>query len=133
MCLNIQVTHFDSIDFVAYDIFVLEHPDAKKSYSEMLIVQAYVHFNTMNDAQINLLEQNIITGPPDGERSYTRESIRAAIAKFIALSKQGLREDLFAFYKKSYQFLSWWELWRAQIIIWSIWPLSLGLKFTLCI
>ena len=49
----------------------------------MLTVQAYAHFNTMNDAQINLLKQNIIIGPPDGERSYTRESIRAAIAEFI--------------------------------------------------
>ena len=55
-----------SIDSVAYDIFVLERPDAKQSYSETLIVQAYVHFNTMNDAQINLLEQSTIAGPPSG-------------------------------------------------------------------
>lgn len=59
---------FDRVDFVAYDIFVLEHPDAKQSYSETLIVQACAHFNTMNDAQINLLEQNIIAGPPSGEK-----------------------------------------------------------------
>ncbi|MGM8898541.1 MULTISPECIES: hypothetical protein [unclassified Psychrobacter] len=72
------------IDFVAYEIFVLEHPDAKQSYSETRIEQAYAHFNTMNDAQINLLEQNIITGPPDGEGSCISESITAAIAQLLA-------------------------------------------------
>ena len=75
------------VDIVTYEIFVLKRPDAKKSYSEILIVQVYAHFNIMNDAQINLLEQNIIKGPPDGERSYTRGSIKAAIAEFIELGK----------------------------------------------
>lgn len=88
---------FDMVDFVAYDIFVLERPDAKQSYSETLIEQAHAHFNAMNDAQISLLEQNIIAGLPGGEGSYTRESIRAAIAEFIELGEQGLRENLFAF------------------------------------
>ena len=103
MCLNIQILHFDSIDFVAYDIFFLRAQMLKKSYSETLIEQEYAHFNTMNDAQINLIEQSTMAVPPSGEGSYIHESIRAAIAEFIELGEPGLRENLSAFLQEMVQ------------------------------
>ncbi len=88
---------FDMVDFVAYDIFVLERPNAKASYNDELIAQAKVYFEQMSSEQVALLERNIIAGLPGGEGSYTRESIRAAIAEFIELGEEGLRENLLAF------------------------------------
>ena len=88
---------FDMVDFVAYDIFVLERPNAKVSYSEELIAQAHTYFEGMTTEQVVLLESNIIAGLPGGEGSYTRESIKAAIAEFIELGNEGLRQNLIAF------------------------------------
>ena len=88
---------FDMVDFVAYDIFILERPNAKASYSEELIAQAHTYFECMTTEQIALLESNIIAGLPGGEGSYTRESIKTAIAEFIELGDEGLRQNLIAF------------------------------------
>lgn len=88
---------FDMVDFVAYDVFILQRENASANYSCALVAEAEAYFNTMGDAQIALLEKNIIAGLPGGEGSYTRESIRAALAEFIALGEDGLRQNLFRF------------------------------------
>lgn len=88
---------FDMVDFVAYDVFVLQRENAKSDYSAELVSEAEIYFNTMSAAQIALLEKNIIAGLPGGEGSYTRESIRAAIAEFIQLGESGLRHNLWQF------------------------------------
>lgn len=88
---------FDMVDFVAYDIFILERPNAKASYSKELIAQAHTYFESMTTEQIALLESNIIAGLPGGEGSYTQESIKTAIAEFIELGDEGLRQNLIAF------------------------------------
>ncbi|WP_076542290.1 mannonate dehydratase [Shewanella sp. UCD-KL21] len=88
---------FDMVDFVAYDIFILKRPDAKVSYNADLIEEARNYFEQMSTAQIALLEKNIIAGLPGGEGSYNRESIKTAIAEFIELGEEGLRQNLIAF------------------------------------
>ncbi|MFC1518590.1 mannonate dehydratase [Pseudomonadota bacterium] len=88
---------FDMVDFVAYDIFILERPNAKLSYNEQIIQEAKAYFEKMTPEQVALLEKNIIAGLPGGEGSYNRQSIRAAIAEFIDLGEEGLRQNLIAF------------------------------------
>ena len=88
---------FDMVDFVAYDIFILERDNAENDYSKELIEQARQYFKSMNETQVRLLESNIIAGLPGGEGSYTRDSIKAAIAEFIELGEEGMRENLIAF------------------------------------
>lgn len=88
---------FDMVDFVAYDIFILERNNARADYTEQLIEQAQTYFNSMTQAQIELLEKNIIAGLPGGEGSYDRTSIKAAIAEFIELGEEGMRQNLIKF------------------------------------
>jgi mannonate dehydratase len=88
---------FDMVDFVAYDIFILKRDNADKDYTESLIAEAKVYFNSMSIKQVALLESNIIAGLPGGEGSYTRESIKKAIAEFIELGEEGLRANLITF------------------------------------
>ena len=54
----------------------------------------------MSSEQIDILERNIIAGLPGGEGSYTRDSIKAAIAEFIELGEDGMRANLFEFLKE---------------------------------
>lgn len=88
---------FDMVDFVAYDVYILCRKNASASYSEELIAEAKAYFERMSEAQVCMLESNIIAGLPGGEGSYTRETIKAAIEEFIALGEDGLRANLIKF------------------------------------
>lgn len=95
-----QALRFEMTDFVAYDVFVLKRENAKKDYHAEVVAKAEKRLAQMSPAEVELLEQNIIAGLPGGEGSYTRESISAVIAEFIALGTEGLRNNLFAFLKE---------------------------------
>ncbi len=95
-----QALRFEMQDFAAYDLFMLERPNAHDDYSQEVIKGAEKSFMAMSDEQKALLEKNIIAGLPGGEGSYTRTSIRQAIAEFIALGVEGFRQNLFEFLKE---------------------------------
>ncbi len=92
-----QALRFEMTDFIAYDVFMLERENARNDYSAEQLAVAEQRFFAMSDSEREQLEQNIIAGLPGGEGSYSRESIRTAIAEFIALGNEGYRQNLFAF------------------------------------
>jgi mannonate dehydratase len=92
-----QALRFEMTDFAAYDVFILQRDGAQQCYSPEVITKATDRFTKMSAEEKVLLEQNIIAGLPGGEGSYTRESIRQAIAQFISLGTEGMRQNLFAF------------------------------------
>ena len=92
-----RALRFEMTDFAAYDVYILERPDAEQDYDPELLARAQARLLQMSDAERQLLEQNIIAGLPGGEGSYDRPGIRAAIAEFIALGTEGMRANLLAF------------------------------------
>ena len=92
-----KALRFEMTDFVAYDVFMLQRDNAENDYSEQQLAIAKTRFAKMNEAERSLLETNIIAGLPGGEGSYTRDSIRAAIAEFTKLGTEGYRQNLFSF------------------------------------
>ena len=73
---------FEMSDFVAYDIHILERPNATSDYSEAQIGNAAERYAGMGDEEKLLLESNIIAGLPGGEGSYDRQGIKKAIEAF---------------------------------------------------
>lgn len=92
-----QALRFEMSDFAAYDILVLQRPDAKHSYSDTIVERATRRFNAMTATEQEALEKNIIAGLPGGEGSYDRDTIRKAISDFTAIGNDGYRENLFRF------------------------------------
>lgn len=92
-----RALRFEMTDFAAYDVYILERPDAEQDYDPALLSAARARLEKMTEAERELLERNIIAGLPGGEGSYDREGIRAAIAEFIALGNDGMRANLLAF------------------------------------
>lgn len=92
-----QALRFEMTDFAAYDVYLLQRENAEADYEPELLARAKQRLDGMNDKGKEKLEENIIAGLPGGEGSYTRASIRAAIAEFIALGTEGMRANLFAF------------------------------------
>lgn len=92
-----RALRFEMTDFIAYDVFIMQRDNAHKDYTDAQLTIAEARFNAMSDAEKTLLEKNIIAGLPGGEGSYTRESIKAAIAQYVALGVEGLRSNLYQF------------------------------------
>ena len=91
---------FDAIDFAAYDLFVLKRSNADASYSPARIAEAQARLKTLSDEQIDRIERNLIAGLPATERSYTRETMRDALADYAAIGPEELRANLAWFLKE---------------------------------
>ena len=91
---------FDAIDFAAYDLFVLKRSNADASYSPARIAEAQARLKTLSDEQIDRIERNLIAGLPATERSYTRETMRDALADYEAIGPAELRANLAWFLKE---------------------------------
>ena len=95
-----RALRFEMTDFIAYDVYMLERENAAADYAPELLQRASERFAEMNGEQRALLERNIIAGLPGGEGSYDRAGIRAAIAGFIAMGTEGMRDNLFQFLRE---------------------------------
>jgi len=88
---------FDTVDFAAYDLFILGRTRAETDYSEDQIRVAHARFNSMPEGRRNDLEQTIIAGLPGAEASYNRETLRGLIAEYQGVTPAELRTNLIAF------------------------------------
>jgi mannonate dehydratase len=88
---------FDTVDFVAYDLFILGRKGADADYCEDRVQVARDRFNSMAEARRSDLEQTIIAGLPGAEASYNRETIRGLISEYQGVTAAELRTNLIAF------------------------------------
>lgn len=92
-----KALRFEMSDFAAYDVYILARENAENDYDAELLAKAKARLDEMSEEEKELLENNIIAGLPGGEGSYSRDGIRNAIAAFIQLGTEGMRENLIKF------------------------------------
>jgi mannonate dehydratase len=91
---------FDLVDFVGYDIFVLDRANAASNYDPDLVAAAKKRISAKSEEEISLLERNIIAGLPGGAEAQTRRSIARRIASFSGLSNDQMHENLAGFLRQ---------------------------------
>ncbi len=87
-----KALRFDQIAFAAFDIHLLQRPDAQKDYTAAEVEQAQHYFDAMSDDDKARLIGNIIAGLPGAEEGYTIEQFRAQLARYDGIDKARLRE-----------------------------------------
>ncbi|HVG48913.1 MAG TPA: mannonate dehydratase [Rubellimicrobium sp.] len=90
---------FDMIDFVAYDAFVLQRPDADRDYAPGLLRAAEARARSLAPEQVSRLEATIIAGLPGSEDSHSRQGIAAVISQYADLGPDDLRANLRRFHE----------------------------------
>lgn len=93
-------TRFESRVFAAFDLFILQRPDAGKDYSDEQVRRARGYFDGLNNAQQKQLTQTILLGFPGSGESYSLDQLRQAINRYGGLGDSGLRQNLYAFVKE---------------------------------
>ncbi len=94
-----RALRFDQIAFAAFDIHILQRPNAEKDYSQEDILSAKTYFEKMTQADKDKLVANIIAGLPGAEEGYSLDQFRAHLATYDGIDKAKLRENYAYFLK----------------------------------
>jgi mannonate dehydratase len=91
---------FDSIDFCAYDVFVLKRRHADKDHPVARMDAARQRLSQMSESELARLEQNLIGWVPAREFIHNRDSFRQALAVYEEISVEDFRSNLVEFLRE---------------------------------
>ena len=89
---------FDQKKFAAFDLFILQREGAQVEYNAAEIAEAKQIYESMSETERTALTNNIIAGLPGKmTESYGLDDFRAMLRKYKDVSRETLRQNLFAF------------------------------------
>jgi mannonate dehydratase len=91
---------YDSVDFAAYDVFVLKRQNAEADYTPERIKQAEARFQKMSPAEVEALEKVLIDWLPARDFAYDRASFKRMLELYSEISKEDLRANLIEFLRE---------------------------------
>ena len=88
---------FDWNALAAFDLHIVERPDAESDYSEDTVQAAGDLFRSMTPGERDRLTKTVLAGLPGADRSYTLSDFRVALEAFHDVGAAGLRQNLMHF------------------------------------
>ncbi|ACM30049.1 mannonate dehydratase [Rhizobium rhizogenes] len=92
-----KAMRFDLIDFIAFDLHLLQRPDAAADYSPELVEAAARRFAEMPEERRLVLSRSIGAGLPGQADAYTLSELRTELARYGAIHAKRLRGHLVDF------------------------------------
>ncbi|MEM9575691.1 MAG: mannonate dehydratase [Pseudomonadota bacterium] len=88
---------FDLVDFAAFDLFILERPEAAIEFDGELREKAAARAMQMSDADKAALTKNVVFGLPGAAEEYSLSDVRHHIAAYKGVDEDRLRRNLIDF------------------------------------
>lgn len=95
-----RALRFERAAFLAFDLFILKRPGAEKEYTPEEIACAKARYESMDDAEKQLITCNMIAGLPGSEESFTLEQFQAALDRYKDIDAEALRANLVFFLRQ---------------------------------
>ena len=95
-----KALRFDINEFTAFDLFILQRPDAEKDYSPERIQAATLCFKRLTADDKLKLQQNILAGLPGAEEAYSIQDFLKVLEGYRNIDAQQLKANLFFFLKE---------------------------------
>ena len=95
-----KALRFEKAAMVAFDVFMLQRPGAKESYSTEELETAKQRLDAMSDEEKNTVQRNIIAGLPGSEESFTLSKFQEALDAYEGIDEKKLQDHLVYFLKE---------------------------------
>jgi mannonate dehydratase len=92
-----KALYFHRSAFIAFDLFLLERPNAKDDYSEEEIKKAEQYYGSMSSAEKEKLFRNCLLGLPGSDIPFTKQEVLDALKNYHHIDAKKLKEHLFYF------------------------------------
>ncbi len=92
-----RALRFEKAAFIAFDVFILQRPDADHEYTWDELNRAKQRLAQMSDAEKNKLIANIIAGLPGSEEQFTLDNFKDALRPYDDITADKLRTNLVYF------------------------------------
>ncbi|MEO6733398.1 MAG: mannonate dehydratase [Ferruginibacter sp.] len=92
-----KALYFERLAFVAFDLFILQRPQAEKDYSTEELESARAKYTSMTDAEKEKVFRNAMLGLPGSEEAFTPAEVLAAFKTYEGIDAIKLKEHLFYF------------------------------------
>lgn len=95
-----KALYFNKLEFIAFDLFLLQRPGAERDYTPEQITAAKARFQSMSQQQKDGLYKNALLGLPGSEVAFTPVEILEALSTYKNINAAVLRENLFSFLRE---------------------------------
>jgi len=92
-----RALYFDRLNFIVFDLFLLNRPGAIAGYKEAEVLAARARFEQMSVSQKEKLFGNCMLGLPGSTEAFTREQVMQALQEYDGIDAAQLREHLYCF------------------------------------
>ncbi len=92
--------YFNRVDYIIFDLFLLQRPDAIGDYSAEEIATANERFGSMSKEQREKLFKNMMMGLPGSDDAFTPEQVLTELRKYHGIDAAQLKQHLFYFLKE---------------------------------
>ena len=89
--------YFNRVDYVVFDLFLLQRPGAKTDYSTEETAKAHERLTTMTSEQRVKLFNNMMMGLPGSDDAFTPDLVLTELKKYEGIDVAKLKEHLFYF------------------------------------
>ncbi len=95
-----RALYYDRAAFIAFDLFLLQRPNAEADYTQAEIASAAAKLQTLSPQQRETLFHNALLGLPGSDDRFTREGVLKALAQYAHIDAAAFRENLFHFLRE---------------------------------
>lgn len=94
---NASALRYDAVAVAAFDLYILERPDAFKEFSPEQQLEAKTYLGGLNAEEKELLTNTILAGLPGTDEVFTIPGFKEYLKKYSETDSIALRKNLFYF------------------------------------
>lgn len=95
-----EALRFEKSAFIAFDLFLLQRPNAARDYTDDEVKSATELFQSMSSELRERLFANLLLGLPGSDEAFTPEKVLSALGDYRGIDSVRLREHLIYFMRE---------------------------------